>query len=127
MTKEKRQQISEHLKEYFREHPVTEAIKKKMSESQKKQIAECGHRAGEGHYEWKGEKVGYKSLHKWVASKLGKPMVCEHCKKTFCKGSQIHWANKSGQYLRDVTDWLRLCCKCHQKYEKTIELKRLCN
>jgi len=33
-------------------------------------------------------------------------------------GKKIHWANKSGEYLRDKDDWIRLCCKCHKKYDK---------
>ena len=67
---------------------------------------------------WKGDKVGYHGLHKWVARWLGKPTMCEHCKKDGLTGQKIHWANKSGEYLRELSDWIRLCASCHGAYDK---------
>lgn len=72
---------------------------------------------GEQHGNWKGDKVGYVALHMWVARHLGKPDTCEYCGRTGLKGRQIHWANKSGKYCRDLTDWLRLCVPCHSAYD----------
>lgn len=72
---------------------------------------------GEKNCNWKGDKVGYWALHKWVYRILGKPITCEHCGKTGLTGRKIHWANKSGQYLREKNDWLRLCVSCHRKYD----------
>lgn len=66
---------------------------------------------------WKGDKVGYNALHSWVARKLGKPGACEHCNKSRLSGRQIHWANKSHEYKRDLNDWIRLCVDCHAKYD----------
>lgn len=31
-------------------------------------------------------------------------------------------ANKSGQYLRNLNDWFRLCVSCHKIYDKTKAL-----
>ena len=73
---------------------------------------------GEDNPKWKGDGVGYFGLHVWVRTHLGRPDTCEFCKKTGLKGKQIHWANKSGNYLRDITDWIRLCAKCHGAYDK---------
>ena len=67
---------------------------------------------------WKGEDVGYSGLHKWVALKLGKPKQCELCLKTTLNPYQIHWANKSHQYKRELTDWIRLCASCHLAYDR---------
>ena len=67
---------------------------------------------------WTGNNVTYKGLHLWVKYYRGTPTTCENCKKTGLSGHQIHWANKSHQYKRDLTDWLRLCVKCHKKYDK---------
>jgi len=67
---------------------------------------------------WKGKEVGYSGLHKWIQHKLGKPKRCEHCGLDGLTGSDIHWANKSGEYRRSVKDWLRLCAKCHKIYDK---------
>lgn len=67
---------------------------------------------------WKGDEVGYFSLHNWVKRHKGSPEQCEFCFKDGLTGNQIHWANKSGQYLRDLNDWLRLCAKCHYHYDR---------
>lgn len=64
---------------------------------------------------WKGDKVGYWGLHLWVKKKLGRPLLCEHCKTITAK--RFEWANKSGLYRRDKSDWLRLCTSCHRKYD----------
>jgi len=56
-------------------------------------------------------------LHCWVKRYLGKPTTCEHCGKTGLIGNSIHWANKDHLYKRNLIDWLRLCAKCHRKYD----------
>jgi hypothetical protein len=66
---------------------------------------------------WKGDNVGYVPLHLWVKRQKGSPKKCELCGKDGLTGRLIHWANKSGKYLRDVDDWIRLCAKCHFKYD----------
>lgn len=75
-----------------------------------------GHR-GEKHGLWKGDEVSYRNLHKWVERMFGKPSKCSACGKVGY-GRQIHWANISHKYLRDITDWVRLCVKCHKQYDK---------
>lgn len=72
----------------------------------------------EKHYEWKGDAVGYVGLHNWVKKHLENPMECEHCGKVGKNNRQIHWANKSHEYKRELTDWIRLCVKCHKSYDK---------
>ena len=77
--------------------------------------------AGKKHYAWKGDKVGIKALHQWVKRKRGHTKNCEFCGAYVENPYKIHWANKSGEYKRDVEDWLRLCVPCHKNYD----LKRL--
>ena len=72
---------------------------------------------GETNPSWKGDDVGYGGLHMWVSSQLGTPSLCEHCQSTTAK--HYDWANKSQTYKRDLSDWLRLCRKCHKKYDNT--------
>lgn len=79
----------------------------------------------EKHWGWKGDDVGYIALHSWVKRRLGKPSKCEHCGKDGLTGRQIHWANKSQEYKRDLTDWLRLCVSCHIKYDKEFSSKQI--
>ena len=74
-------------------------------------------RQNENHPLWQGDKVSYGGLHAWVARKLGKPSICEHCGGTGLSGKKIDWANKSYEYRRDLEDWLRLCKPCHKQYD----------
>ena len=71
---------------------------------------------------WKGDEVGMGALHDWVKRQLGKPKFCEHCRTTTAK--QFDWANKSGEYRRDLSDWLRLCRSCHAKYDYPVRAKK---
>lgn len=73
--------------------------------------------SGENHYKWKGDKVGYRSLHAWVAKKLGRPNKCDNCKIKSDKFRYFHWSNISGKYKRDLSDWQRLCRECHEAYD----------
>lgn len=57
----------------------------------------------------------YRAIHNWVEVRLGKPMECENCGDT--SRSRYHWANISGKYLRDITDWVRLCVTCHWLFD----------
>lgn len=58
----------------------------------------------------------YRQLHYWVEEQLGKPSKCEKCETTVAV--RFEWANKSGKYLRDITDWIRLCPPCHRRMDK---------
>ena len=64
---------------------------------------------------YKGNKVGYWGLHRWLDKELGRPRKCEHCGTI--KAKRYEWANKSGKYLEIESDWLRLCKKCHIKLD----------
>lgn len=64
---------------------------------------------------WKGDNVGYDGLHDWVEKRAGKPSKCEHCGRE--DAGKYHWSNKSGEYKRDLSDWQRLCIRCHFYYD----------
>ena len=34
------------------------------------------------------------------------------------KRRRIQWANISGNYLEEKTDWIALCVPCHKKFDK---------
>lgn len=72
---------------------------------------------------WKGTISEYKSLHFWVGRYLGKPKKCEVCDKEEL-GKGMHWANKSGEYKKEKGDWIRLCAKCHYKFDKQYERRQ---
>lgn len=63
----------------------------------------------EGNPSWKGDAVGYSGIHDWVRARYVKPELCERCENR----PALDLANKSQQYLRDLSDWWYLCRKCH--------------
>ena len=75
--------------------------------------------SGINNYLWKGDKVSYQALHNWVARHRGRPTKCEFCHlEDKTRPRWFNWANKSGKYLRDLNDWLRLCVPCHKILDK---------
>ena len=73
---------------------------------------------GEKSGKWQGDDIGYGTLHEWVSRMLGKPSLCKDCGTT---DGVFDWANKSGKYKRNLTDWIRLCRVCHRKYDNHSE------
>ena len=115
---------------------ISEKAKQKMSETRKKLMASGKIKpinfwkgkkrlnvSNENHWAWKGDNVRYSALHTWVKRHLGKPDWCEYCGKTGLKGAKINWANKNHKYLRNINDWMRLCAKCHAKYDIKNKLR----
>lgn len=44
----------------------------------------------------------YRAIHYWIERRKGKPSYCELCKS---KDKKVyHWANKSGKYLKDLSE-----------------------
>jgi len=39
----------------------------------------------------------------------------------------IQWANKDHKYKRDISDWMRLCAKCHTHYDIKFNNKLIKN
>lgn len=95
-------------------------IGKKHSLETRKKISEANYRRfknEELHPRWKGDSVGYRTLHKWVEKHLGKPHLCQECGDVSLSHRHYHWANVSGDYLRITSDWRRLCAKCHKAFD----------
>lgn len=83
-----------------------------------------GKNLGNKHYLWAGNNVSYSGLHKWVQKELGKPHFCEFCGNRNLKHTQYHWANISGNYKRILSDWRRLCVKCHSIFDRNKANKK---
>ena len=66
---------------------------------------------------WKGGNVGYGAVHDWLNLHFGKPRFCEHCGTKSAK--KYEWANISKEHKRERTNWLRLCTRCHHKYDES--------
>lgn len=65
--------------------------------------------------------TAYRLLHYWVEEQLGKPHFCIECGENNPSKS-YDWSNVSGKYLRDTSDWIRLChrCHCQKDFKKQI-------
>ena len=102
----------------------TEEHKKKLSQANKGKPFSVEHcknislsKTDEKHPMWKGDKVTYIPLHIWISRKLGKPHHCAICHNTKLNHRQYNWANISKCYKRELSDWIRLCAKCHKNYD----------
>ena len=91
----------------------TEETRQKISIAPKKIRA----KGEEFHPSWVGDSVSYSALHTWVKKHLGTPGTCENCSESNLSGAYINWANISGDYKRDLSDWARLCRRCHSLFD----------
>ncbi len=78
-------------------------------------------RISEKNSSWKGNKVGYHALHKWVYRRKGKPKICVDCDTT-CKERRISWSNVDHKYRRVLSDYQARCVPCHKKYDKKLKV-----
>jgi hypothetical protein len=67
--------------------------------------------------QWKGEDVGYGSLHRWIERHKPKPALCMRCHKR----PLYDLANISGKYKRDINDFEWLCRRCHMNDDGRIK------
>lgn len=74
---------------------------------------------GEKNHRWAGDKIGYWGVHDWIASQLGRPKKCENCRTR--RKTKYEWANISGEYRREVSDWARLCKRCHVLIDDSLK------
>jgi hypothetical protein len=75
----------------------------------------------EKHPMWKGEKASYSAFHHWINHKMGKAIFCALNENH--KNCEYEWANISGKYLRDTSDYVSLCVSCHKKLDMTTETR----
>ncbi len=101
---------------YRKGKKLTEESKRKISENRKGQMM------GKENHKWKGDKVGYNALHTWLHRVLGQPKKCDSCETDGLTEHKIHWANKSKMYKREISDWTRLCAKCHYHFDRNVGL-----
>lgn len=56
----------------------------------------------------------YQKIHRWARETINQ----DYC--TICNDSPsiLETANISGQYLKDISDWMILCISCHKLFDK---------
>jgi hypothetical protein len=60
----------------------------------------------------------YNNLHSWIKRRLKKPDTCQNCKSK----KSLDLANKSGNYLKELSDWWYICRKCHMDSDGRMEI-----
>lgn len=105
--------------EHKRRIGVANSGKKRTLETRLLISSQLRTRVGEKAHHWLGDNVGYSGVHVWVRKMLGRPSYCEFCETTTAK--RFEWANKSKKYKRDLSDWIRLCKKCHMIFDNVME------
>lgn len=63
----------------------------------------------------------YRAAHTWIRKQSGKALRCHFGKEHISK--RYEWANLSGLYIHDTSDWLPLCVSCHRKLDFTEEIR----
>ncbi len=76
---------------------------------------------GETHGNWKGAQASYSALHHWIARWGAKVGICSTCgsqpKARGLRKLGTEWHNLSGEYRRELSDWVELCSTCHKREE----------
>ncbi len=85
------------------------AMSKKAGQTRKNKQTHLG----SNNPNWKGQLVGYKRLHAWINMWKGKAEKCTKCGST----KNVDWANISGKYKRELSDYKELCRSCHILYD----------
>lgn len=91
------------------------AMSKEVKKRTQRKIAKG--RMAEKNWMWRGDNVGYHSLHLWVRSRKPKPALCEECQTR----PPIDLTNISQEYRRDLDDWRWLCRSCHMNLDGRIK------
>lgn len=65
-------------------------------------------------HNFKNNGYGYQAVHAWLLRHYPKKGICEEC----LKESKTQYANITGKYLRDRSDYRELCYSCHSKIDR---------
>lgn len=64
----------------------------------------------------------YRGAHKYISRHYGQAPFCIYDESHI--GKCYHWANNSGEYTRDLEDYIPLCPSCHIRMDATEEKGR---
>jgi hypothetical protein len=112
------------LKAWNKGIPRDEETKRKISETKRIRRNTYKLQIEENNPMWKGDMVGYGGVHRWIRNKRGRADKCEKCGAisglTKHGRNNIQYANLSGEYKRNITDWIALCISCHSKLDNKV-------
>ena len=72
-----------------------------------------GQNKEEKNVNWKGDNVGYRSIHEYVERRKEKPNECDYCGKENCR-LELSFDHSLGKHTRNIEDYKYLCSKCHK-------------
>jgi hypothetical protein len=90
------------------------AMRGKKASEETRQKMRAAHKRGPDHPEWKGENIAYSTLHLWLRREATKTGKCSACG---VEGKRTEWANLSGDYRRDLSDFSEMCVSCHKRFD----------
>jgi len=64
------------------------------------------------------EDAGYSSIHEWIRRYKPFSYECYICGEKVKEHGKLDCANISGEYKRDINDFVWLCRSCHTKFDK---------
>jgi hypothetical protein len=103
---------SDPKKERARRRKIGEYNRRRVfTASTRRKIA--ARRMGPRNPEWKGSRVGYRGLHKWVDAHIDrKPYgICPRCHRW----AKLESHFRGTKYTRESAGWVDLCHTCHQE------------
>ena len=72
------------------------------------------------HPTYKGSNANYSAKHHRIHKRYGKASKCEN-KECVGKSKVYEWANISGQFYNNKSDWFELCRSCHRIFDFSEE------
>lgn len=75
-----------------------------------------GDNLGKLNNKWKGDNVGYATMHGWLRRNYAKDNRCKNCGRE----GKTDWANISWEYRRSKDDFVELCRRCHSRYDHKL-------
>lgn len=99
-----------HLSNEHREKLSKSKVGIKLSEAHRQSLSDARRKIRKCLFT--GTHSEYKTLHHWLKGKLPK-LECEQCHAT----DRLQYANRTGLYKKDISDFVVLCVLCHVRYD----------
>ncbi len=71
---------------------------------------------------YKGDRAKYAARHMWAKANFENKEKCDHCG---ANERRLEWANISGKYKRERSDWIILCVPCHRRFDNKLGRQNL--
>jgi len=76
---------------------------------------------GENNWNWRGDNVSIRGIHKWLRHNYPHPNKCEECGKIT---DNLDLMNLDHKYRRNIEDYIYACRSCHLKYDYKMGFRK---